>query len=79
VLELTVSDRGVGIEEDDLPKLFHIDQKLIAEGTAGEKGTGLGLVVSKALIEKHGGEILIESEIGRGTTCTLRLPAQSIS
>jgi two-component system sensor histidine kinase/response regulator len=77
VIELMVSDRGIGIEEEDLPKLFHIDRKLVTEGTAGEKGTGLGLVVSKALIEKHGGEILIESEVGRGTTCTLRLPAQS--
>lgn len=73
---VTVADRGTGITETDLPKLFQVDQKFSTPGTAGEQGTGLGLILCKALLEKHGGSIAISSEVGRGTTCTLRLPAR---
>lgn len=73
-VEVSVSDTGVGICEEDLSKLFQIDIKYQQTGTAGEEGTGLGLILCKELIEKNGGRLSIASEIGRGTTVTFTLP-----
>ncbi len=71
---LFVKDTGIGIDEDNLPKLFSLDKKISRPGTEGELSTGLGLIVCKEFINKHGGEIWAESEIGKGTTFYFTLP-----
>ena len=76
-VKFSVKDTGVGIKEDDLSKLFSVDSKFTSEGTAGEKGSGLGLSLVKEIIEKHGGTIEVESEYGKGTDFTFTLPIAS--
>lgn len=73
-VEVSVTDTGVGIREEDIPKLFRIDVKYKNIGTAGEEGTGLGLNLCKDLVEKNGGKIWVESEVGKGTTFRFTLP-----
>jgi signal transduction histidine kinase len=73
-IHLEVSDSGIGIPEDYLPRLFQLDGRTSREGTAGETGTGLGLILSKALVEKNHGTLSIESEVGCGTIVTIRVP-----
>lgn len=75
---LTIADRGTGIEPDDLPKLFRLESRFSKEGTDGEKGTGLGLILCQALIEKNSGAVQLESEIGRGTTVTVKIPTRQV-
>jgi PAS domain S-box-containing protein len=76
-VKFTVKDTGIGIKEDDLAKLFSVDAKFTSEGTAGEKGSGLGLSLVKEIIEKHGGTISVESEYEKGTEFTFTLPIAS--
>ncbi len=76
-LEFSVKDTGRGIKEENLDKLFKVDTKFTTEGTAGEKGSGLGLSLVKEIIEKHGGIIWAESEFGRGATFKFTLPIAS--
>jgi len=71
---VSVKDDGVGISEENQKKLFRIDKKLIVRNTEGEKGTGLGLILCKEFIEKHGKEIWIESEPGKGSRFNFTLP-----
>lgn len=73
-VEIRVKDTGVGIPEDVLPKLFDIDSNVTTDGTNEEKGTGLGLIVCKEFIERHEGQIKVESEIGKGTEFIIILP-----
>jgi signal transduction histidine kinase len=73
-IECSVSDSGVGMSQRTLEKLFRIDAKTSTPGTAGEEGTGLGLILCKELVEKNGGTIRVESEVGNGSTFTLTLP-----
>ena len=73
-VEVAVSDTGVGINEADFPKLFRIDVQHSNVGTAGEKGSGLGLSLCKDLVEKNGGAILVESVVGQGTTVRFTIP-----
>ncbi len=73
-LEITVRDNGVGIEKDDIGKLFRIDQSFSTKGTQNEKGTGLGLILSKEFVEKHGGRIWVESEPEKGSEFHFTLP-----
>ncbi len=73
-IEVSVSDTGTGISEEKLPKLFRIDARLQRAGTAGEKGTGLGLILCKEFVERHGGSIRVESEVGQGSCFTVSLP-----
>lgn len=68
-----VGDTGAGIAAKDLPKLFRRFSQL-ENGVRKGKGTGLGLSISKALIEAHGGEIGLESELGKGSTLWFTLP-----
>lgn len=65
--EISVTDDGVGISPEILPKIFRIDTKISTRGTAGEKGTGLGLLLCKEFVERNGGEIKVESEVAKGT------------
>jgi len=76
-VKFIVKDTGVGIKDDDLAKLFSVDAKYTSEGTAGEKGSGLGLSLVKEIIEKHGGAIEVESEYGKGTEFIFTLPIAS--
>ncbi len=77
VIEVSVSDTGIGIDEQYLPILFQIDAEYKRPGTAREKGTGLGLILCKEFIEKNGGTIRVKSEVGTGTTFTFTLPKES--
>lgn len=77
--EIIVKDEGLGISSENQIKLFKIDQKVSTEGTMGEKGTGLGLMLVKEIIEKHGGNIWFYSEQNKGTEFHITLPeAQNI-
>ncbi len=77
VCEVTVSDTGTGISPENLQKLFKIDSKFQKQGTDAEKGTGLGLILCKEFIEKHGGHIWAESRIGVGSDFKFTLPLYS--
>jgi PAS domain S-box-containing protein len=72
--ELSVSDNGVGIDEESLGRLFNFETMFSKKGTAGEKGSGLGLLICKEMIEKHGGKIWVQSNAGQGTKFTFTLP-----
>jgi len=75
-LFVTITDDGVGIKKEAIEKLFRIDVNYSTEGTHNEKGTGLGLILCKEFVEKHGGKIWIESEEGKGTKMSFALPNQ---
>ncbi|MDP4117173.1 MAG: PAS domain-containing sensor histidine kinase, partial [Bacteroidota bacterium] len=68
MIEISVADTGIGIDADNLNKIFRIDQKLRNTGTEGETGTGLGLLLCKEFVEKNGGKIWVESKIDAGST-----------
>lgn len=70
----SVRDTGVGIPKNNIGKLFRIDQNYSTTGTNKEKGTGLGLILCKDFIEKHGGKIWVESEEKIGSTFFFSLP-----
>lgn len=74
---ISVSDNGIGIQPEDLTKLFNISEVFTTMGTSGEKGTGLGLLLCKDFIEKHNGKILLKSEVGKGTDFVFILPYES--
>ncbi len=73
-VEITVSDNGVGINENMLKKIFKSNTKLTTLGTEQEIGTGLGLSLCKEFIKKHGGKIWVESTIGKGSDFKFSLP-----
>jgi len=73
-LELAVADSGIGIAAADLPRLFQPFVQLDSGLTRREGGTGMGLALIRRLIELHGGTISVDSEPGRGSTFTVRLP-----
>jgi signal transduction histidine kinase len=73
-IKVTISDTGIGIPEESLSDLFRIDAKTRQVGTAGEQGTGLGLILCKEFVEKHAGKIWVESDVGRGSTFWFTLP-----
>lgn len=72
--EFSISDTGVGISETDINKIFQTDSKLKGIGTAGERGTGLGLTMCKAMISLHGGQIFLSSTPGEGSTFRFTIP-----
>jgi two-component system sensor histidine kinase/response regulator len=73
---ISMADTGVGIDASELSKLFKIDVNYTTIGTNKEKGTGLGLILCKEFIVKNGGEIWVDSELGKGSTFYFTLPAQ---
>ena len=73
--EIIVSDTGVGINPDDLGKIFKIEENFSKKGTNQEGGTGLGLIICKEFVEKNGGSIKVESKLGSGTKFILSLPS----
>ena len=72
-IQVSVSDTGIGIPEERQKKILEFGEFYSSPGTAGEQGTGLGLIVCKDFIKKHGGELGIESREGKGTTFTFTL------
>lgn len=73
-VEITVTDNGVGIDEEIRNKLFSLETNETSIGTANEKGSGLGLILCKEFVEKHGGKIWVESELGKGSDFKFTLP-----
>jgi PAS domain S-box-containing protein len=72
--EISVKDSGVGMDDSALNNLFRIDVSHSSYGTNNEVGTGLGLILCKEFIEKHGGKISVISEPGKGSTFTFTIP-----
>jgi two-component system phosphate regulon sensor histidine kinase PhoR len=74
-IRVSVKDQGMGISADELPFIFDAFHR----GKAGEqvKGFGLGLAAVKAIAEAHGGRVLVESQMGKGSTFTIVLPQSS--
>lgn len=70
---ISVADRGVGISEEDLPFIFG-DFYIGKSAPASERGAGLGLAITRRIIEAHGGSISVESALDKGSTFTIRLP-----
>lgn len=73
-LLFSVSDNGIGIKEETLGKLFRIEETYSTRGTQNERGTGLGLILCKEFVEKHGGRIWAESELGKGSRFCFTIP-----
>lgn len=73
-VQVTVRDTGVGINPEDIPKLFHQFGQIEASSERRTGGTGLGLVISREIIEAHKGKIWVESEFGRGAAFHFILP-----
>ena len=74
---VTVTDRGTGISQGDLARLFNPFERGSVPKTSGEKSTGLGLAIAKKIVEGHGGSISVVSQPGAGTTFTVRIPVAS--
>ncbi|MBU1011445.1 MAG: HAMP domain-containing histidine kinase, partial [Bacteroidetes bacterium] len=72
--QLIVEDNGIGIGQNDLDKLFRIDESHSKPGTNNERGTGLGLLLCKEFIEMNNGTIEVESIIAKGSRFTIKLP-----
>jgi signal transduction histidine kinase len=77
MVTVSVKDNGVGISPNDIKKMFRIDIKFANRGTNNEKGTGLGLILCKEFIERHGGKIWVESRKQVGSTFYFTLPTRS--
>jgi signal transduction histidine kinase len=75
-VEITVSDSGVGIAREDLPRVFG-DFYRGKTGAAMDSGCGMGLAISRRIVEAHDGTISVESEPGKGSKFTIRLPAKT--
>lgn len=74
LIEVCINDNGVGIREDDLKKLFKVDEKIGYRGTDGEESTGLGLLLCKEFITKNGGSLRINSQFGKGSDFYFTVP-----
>ena len=72
--EISIQDNGIGIPENDLPRLFKIDEHLTTVGTNDEKGTGLGLIICRDFVKKQRGSIGVESKYGEGSRFYFTLP-----
>jgi protein-histidine pros-kinase len=73
-VSIAVVDTGVGISPSDLKRLYRSFEQLTLPSGDRPEGTGLGLALTKRLVEMHGGTIDVESELGSGTTFTVRIP-----
>jgi signal transduction histidine kinase/tetratricopeptide (TPR) repeat protein len=75
-VSISVKDNGKGISEENLKKLFRIDQEYSTKGTENESGTGLGLILCKDLVTQSNGEIFVESILGKGSNFKFTLPVK---
>ncbi len=76
-VKVSIQDNGIGMEDITLKKLFRLDAKKSTPGTENETGTGLGLLIVKQFIEKHGGTISVISQAFKGSTFAFTLPLES--
>ena len=78
---IEVEDTGIGLTADELTKLFRVDvsNKSIGNAASGSKGTGLGLILCKEFVQRHGGTISVTSEPGKGSIFSVRLPLKPVS
>lgn len=74
-VEVSISDTGTGMPANRIPTLFNLETTISQKGTTDETGTGLGLFLCKEFVTKHGGEIWVESEVGKGSTFRFTFPA----
>ena len=77
-VEFFVRDTGVGMDAERVASLFQIDKSKSTNGTNGEVGTGLGLILCKEFVEMHGGKIWVESEVGIGSKFIFTLPQPEV-
>ena len=73
-IQIYVKDNGIGIPKEKQAQLFEISENTSTKGTEGESGTGLGLILCKEFVEKHGGKIWVESDVGKGSEFIFTLP-----
>ncbi len=76
-LEFSVTDQGYGIEKENLKKVFKKFVQLNTNGKKNKNGLGLGLAISKEVVEVHGGEIGVESEVGKGSRFYFKIPTDN--
>jgi signal transduction histidine kinase len=72
----SVSDQGIGIESDNFERIFHSFEQVHKSTTRKYGGTGLGLAIARSIVRMHGGELTVESELGKGSTFRFELPGQ---
>ncbi|MRT93118.1 cache domain-containing protein [Ancylomarina sp. 16SWW S1-10-2] len=75
-IKISIKDTGVGMSQENIEKLFRTDAKVQTSGTSDEKGTGLGLLICKEFVDKHKGNIWVESELGNGSEFIMTFPKQ---
>jgi signal transduction histidine kinase len=73
IIQITIQDQGVGIPVEDLPHIFDRLYRVDKSRSRATGGFGLGLAIVKQLVEAHGGEITVESQVGKGTCFTIIL------
>jgi PAS domain S-box-containing protein len=78
-LTVRVRDTGIGIPPEDVDQLFERFYRVDKDRSRATGGSGLGLAISKQIVEMHGGDIAVESEVGRGSTFLVHLPTEPIS
>ena len=76
-IEISIHDTGMGMDKEMLADLFRLDVNTSRKGTEGESSTGLGLMICKDFIEKHGGSIWAESEVDKGSTFHFTIPGHT--
>ena len=79
MLEISVSDNGIGIPKNKHSEIFETFKQVDSSTARKYEGTGLGLALVKKYVEMHGGEIWVESEVGKGSTFTFTIPNDSES
>jgi signal transduction histidine kinase len=71
---ITIKDTGIGMVEDQIAKLFNLEEMYSTKGTDGEASTGLGLIMCKDFVERNKGKIWVESQIGKGSVFYFTIP-----
>ncbi|MCX7876404.1 MAG: HAMP domain-containing histidine kinase [Melioribacteraceae bacterium] len=73
-VQISISDNGVGIKQENIDKIFKVENHFTTRGTHNEKGNGFGLALCKEIVLKHNGKIWLKSEFGKGTTFFFTIP-----
>jgi signal transduction histidine kinase len=73
---MVITDTGIGMPQEKVNKIFEVEKSKSTEGTRGEQGSGLGLIICKEFVEKNGGKIYVKSDEGKGSTFEVVLPCK---